>query len=114
MSELSLQQLLDTGISLEDILFNKEPVQVDVSIDTTDLVAQIQADRNKSLDILNELKSTLIKNNELNRDLLIKALSLVIKNSSMSIDKGQREITGLKVIREPHTKLMDTLQILRD
>ena len=114
MSELTLQQILDTGISLEEILLNKDPVQVDVTVDTTDLAATMQADRNKSLDILNELKSNLIKNNELNRDLLIKALSLVIKNSSMTVDNSQREITGLKVIREPHTKLMDTLNILRD
>lgn len=113
MSELSLQQLLDTGISLEDILFNKEPVQVDVSVNTDSLAAVLQKERNQSLEILNELRATLIKNNEINKELLIKALSLVIKNSSITKSTGLKEITGLKMIREPQTKLLDKVKLIR-
>jgi len=115
-TELTLKELLDTGISLEDILFNKEPVQVDVTVDTAALAATLQTERNQVLDILNELKSTMIHNNQLNKELLVKALSLVIKSNKNEAATGVtvKEITGLKMVRETSTKLLDTIKILRE
>jgi hypothetical protein len=115
MAGLTLQDILDTGLSLEDILFNKDPVQVDVTLDTDGLANQVKALGDQSINSLTELKQVLLENNQQNRELLIKALSLVMKNSKMHAKpdgKPHKEITGLKVIRDGN-KLMTDIEFKR-
>lgn len=113
---LSLQELLDTGISLEDILFNREPVQVDVNVDTQNLEQAITNDRANVLDTLRDMKEILVTSNNANKELLIKALSLMIKQSKLPDTKvpAVKEVTELKVIRDGNTNLMSGIKLIRD
>lgn len=117
MSSLTLQDLLDSGISLEEILLNKNPVKVDVSVDTDGLMSVMEQGNSSNIQTLNDVKTTIISNNKDNKDLLIKALSLVIKESRIAAANGvsiQREITGLKMIRNKQTQLLEFIKLVRD
>lgn len=116
MAELTLQELLDSGISLEEILFNKEPVQVNVTVDTSSLEEAIQVDRNNTLGTLRNIQDLLVSNNAANKELLIKALSLIIKQSKLPVVKEvslQREVTGLHMVRNKHTNLLENIELIR-
>lgn len=112
MGELTLQDLLDSGISLEELLFNKDPVEVNVTVDTNELntlVGQSHADQTA---MLNGIKQVITKNNQDNKEFLVKALSFLIKD-----EKGKNlqanKIKGIKVIRDKEGRL-DEFRFIRE
>ena len=117
MAELTLETLLDMGMSLEDILFNKEPVQVDVSINTDNLVGAIEASQQDVTKTVKQIQKIITDSNKTNKELLIKALGMVIKQVNVAPVEStvvQREITGLKIIRNKNSNLLEHIKIVRD
>ena len=117
MAELTLETLLDSGMSLEDILFNREPVQVDVSVDTSNLVDVVKKTHENAISNMLNMKALIIENNNYNKDLLSKALSLATKQSSIPVNVPshiQNEVTELNLVRNKTTRLLERIILVRE
>jgi len=109
--------MLDMGMSLEDVLLKKTPVQVDVSVDTANLVTAIESSQKDAGDTLKAIQGVITDSNKFNKDLLVKALSLVIKEVNLAGQKptdSSKPITGLKILRNKNSNLLENIKFIRD
>lgn len=105
-TNVTLQDLLDSGISLEELLFNNEPATVNVNVDTDNLLAMLEKNQIANRELLTGMRTVISENNSDNKEFLIKAISFLIKNErekSISL----LPITGLHVIRDEHERISD-------
>jgi hypothetical protein len=115
MGELTLENLLSTGISLEELLINNnEPPVVNITVDTKELAKYIDNSIKSNADSLSSIKDVIAASNKSNKDLLVKALSALIQKDRIdNKTKGAKLVTGIKVIRNK-LNLIDELRLIRD
>lgn len=109
---VSIQDLLDSGISIEELLFNREKAEVNVTVDTSDLIKMLKEAQDTNAKLMNQIKDILKANNVANKDLLMKAMGILIKDQRNS-QIMEAPITGLHVIRDETDKIAD-LEFIRD
>ena len=114
MADLTLDDLLASGVNLEDILFNNnEAPVINITVDTHELVQSVQQTANSNVASLNSIRDIITTNNKSNKDLLIKALSVLIqKDKENSKNSVGTEIVGIKVVRNK-LNLIDELRYIR-
>lgn len=112
MANVTLQDLLDSGISLEELLFNNEPAQVNVTVDTSSLLALLEKNQIANRELLSSMREVISSNNVDNKDLLIKAISFLIKNEKEK-DITIPPITGLDIIRNNEDRISN-IKIVRN
>jgi len=106
-SKLSIEELLDAGVPLEELLTNSKPVEVNVTVDTDKLSATMQKTLVDNINTAKTIQTTVTKSNEFNKDLLLKALGVLMKQN-----KDKQEVTGIKVIRDQYN-LISELEFIR-
>lgn len=109
---VTLQDLLDSGVSLEELLFNNEPANVNVSVNTDSLLVMLEKNQIANRELLTGMRTVISENNKDSKEFLIKAISFLVKNEkekSITIPP----ITGLHVIRDEHDRISD-LKFIRE
>ncbi len=109
MGKLTLEDVLNSGIPLEDILFNKEPVNVNVDIPADAINKTLKAVSKENKETLKQIQNIITTTSNHNKSLITQSMKLLlsesVKNSKV---KPTKEIKGLKVIRN-ELQLIDRL-----
>lgn len=112
-AEITIQDLLDSGIDLQELLFKQESSPVDISIDTKDLVKAFSEAQEINKQVFTAIEKTIITNGVQNKDLLIKALSFILKeNNKKNIPIAP--ITGMKVVGRDMDGRIDEIEFIRE
>lgn len=106
MGKLSIEELLDAGIPLEDILAKRDPANININISLEELSKVMQ-------DALTSMKGELALNNQQNKELLLTSLQALFKQNQALQKKETSSITGLRVIRN-ELNLITNLQFVRE
>ena len=106
MGKLSIEELLDAGIPLEDILAKRDPANININISLEELSKVMQ-------DALTSMKGELALNNQQNKELLLTSLQVLFKQNQALQKKETSSITGLRVIRN-ELNLITNLQFVRE
>ena len=117
MSEFTIEEMMEMGLSLDQILSSKDPMKVDVSVNTDNLVSAVADAQKVSTSTIKEMHKAINQSNQFNKDLLVKALSMVIKQVNQPVNdkqKPEKMITGLKIIRNKNSNLLENIKILRE
>ena len=111
MADMTIEDLLDAGLSLDEILLNRKPPVVNVEVNTDAIASSLDQSNKSSLQALREIKNELSQSQSANKDLLVRGLSAIFKqqNNKTSTDKP---VTGLKVIRN-ELNLITDLKFIR-
>lgn len=112
MSNLSLDELLASGLSVEDILLHKEPVEVKVTVDTDDLANEVNKANKANSQLFSAVGKILEHNNNSNR-LLLSKLVEAIGDIQINSEPSESNITGLKIIRN-EMNLMTDIKFIRE
>jgi len=111
MADFTINDLLEAGLTLEDILLKKNDTSVNVTVDTAPIAESLDKNNKTQLQALSELKKELSTSNAANKDLLIKSLSAIFKKQS-TVVPVEKPITGIKVIRNSNNLITD-LKLVR-
>jgi hypothetical protein len=112
MANVTLQDLLDSGVSIEELLFNNEPSEVNVSVDTSNLLELLEKNQIANRELLDGMRKTISENNKDSKDFLVKAVTFLIKNEKEK-ELTVPAITGINVIRDENDRISD-LKFIRD
>ena len=106
MGKLSIEELLDAGIPLEDILAKRDPANININISLEELSKVMQ-------DALTSMKGELALNNQQNKELLLTSLQALFKQNQSLQKKETPPVTGLRVIRN-ELNLITDLRFIRE
>ncbi len=110
-SELTIEDLLALGMSLEDIVNNKQPEAINVNFDPSEFSAIVERVAESNVATLEQIKALMAKNQEQSNSFMNKTLTLLAKQVKDS-NKEEKPIKGIKVVRNKD-KLIDSLQLIR-
>jgi len=106
MGKLSIEELLEAGIPLEDILAKRDPANININVSLEEFSKVLQ-------NVLYEMKGELVSNNKQNKDLLLTSLQALFKQNQINQKKEKPAITGLKVVRN-ELNLITDLRFIRE
>jgi len=113
MAKMSLEELLNAGIPLEDILFNRNSAPINVTVDTDEMADTLAKVSTENRETLKQIGRILEESNKFNRDFMIKAFQLLLQEQQKAFPKSPiREIKGLQIIRDSAGSL-DRMEFIR-
>jgi len=98
--DLSLEQLLEFGVPLKEILDSRETPSVKVTVDTDELADTICKAAIDNKETLSQIKAIIAASNESNKNIMLKTAQMFIKQGKEQLEGKRKEIKGLKVIRD--------------
>jgi hypothetical protein len=113
MGDLTLQDLLDSGIDIQDLLFKQDSPPVEVSVDTDNLVKAFQEAQNINKEVFSAIEETIKNSGTQNKDLLVKALSFILKENNKN-NMPTIPITGMKVTGRDVEGRIDEIEFIRE
>jgi len=98
MAELTLQDLLDSGLSLENLIMGKgEAPIVQVTLDSRELAKALRELKNSHSLEMSSVLDRIDINNKSNKDILVKAISLLVQKAKQT--PPIKPVKGLRVLR---------------
>lgn len=111
-TDITIEDLLEMGMSLEDIISKKQSPNIKVDIDASEFKFLVEQVAQNNANTLVQIKQLLENSNNQSKQFLNKTVQLLAKQLSENKSTSQREIKGLKVIRNS-SALIDKLEFIR-
>ena len=113
MANLALDDLLATGVSLEQLLMEREPTEVNIKIDTSDLADEAERAHTTNTKLFSAMGQSLEHSNNSNRLLLSKLVELVNRTNVSEPSSTKERVVGIRVLRN-ELNLIDYLEFVKE
>ena len=106
-----MEDFFDAGLDEMDLLNDKDPVEVNVNVDVTELAEKTEKAHQANVELFQGMSQNLEMNNASNRALLANLIELV--NSMHRTEPIKDKIIGLKVRHNKQNRI-DYLEFIRE
>lgn len=110
-NEITINDLIEMGMSLEDIVSKKRPPEIQVNLDPTEFSNILDKVSQDNALMLGKIQELLIKDQAQSKTFLNKTLQLLAKQVQQS-GKTDKPIKKIKVVRNKKN-LIDSLELVR-